>query len=93
MTRIICRASECVYWEDGICSSEEIEYDPDAGCLAFEDVSEIMVDEEEEPFDWGGESDEDLLDDEEEEEEEEEKVWEEEEESPWQDDWGEETLS
>jgi len=56
MTRIICRASECVYYEDGVCGSEEIEYDPDAGCLTFEDVSDLPPEEEEEPFDWSEES-------------------------------------
>jgi hypothetical protein len=93
MTRIICRASECIYWEDGICASEEIEYDPDAGCLTFEDVSDLPPEAEEEPFDWGEESDGDLLDEEDEdEEEEEETVWTEDEEDTWQDDWDEESL-
>jgi len=92
MTRIICRASECVYYEDGICGSEEIEYDPDAGCLTFEDVSDLPPEEEEEPFDWGEESDGDLFEEEEdEEEEEEETVWKEEEDT-WQDDWDEESA-
>ena len=91
MTRIICRASECVYYEDGICGSEEIEYDPDAGCLTFEDVADLPP-EEEEPFDWGEESNGDLFDeeDEEEEEEEEDSAWKEDEEDNWQDDWEEE---
>jgi hypothetical protein len=92
MTRIICRASECVYYEDGVCGSEEIEYDPDAGCLTFEDVSDLPPEEEEEPFDWGEESDGDLFEEEEdEEEEEEETVWKEEEDT-WQDDWDEESA-
>ena len=92
MTRIICRASECIYYEDGICGSEEIEYDPDAGCLTFEDVTDLKPEGEEEPFDWGEESDGDLFDeeDEEEEEEEEESVWKEDDEEPWQDDWDDE---
>jgi len=91
MTRIICRASECIYWEDGICGSEEIEYDPDAGCLTFEDVSDLPPEAEEESFDWREESDGDLFEDEdEEEEEEEESVWKEDEEEPWQDDWEDE---
>ena len=33
MTHIICRASNCLFWEDSVCTSEEIEYEPDAGCL------------------------------------------------------------
>ena len=89
MTRIICRASECIYWEDGICGSEEIEYDPDAGCLTFEDVSDAAPEEEEEPFDWGDEGEEDIFDEDEDEQEYEEELWEdeEEEEEPWHDDW------
>jgi hypothetical protein len=93
MTRIICRASECVYWEDGLCSSEEIEYDPDAGCLTFEDVSEAVPVEEEEAFDWGDESDEELFDEDGDSEEE---LWadddEDEIEEPWQDDWDDERI-
>ncbi|MBN1136224.1 MAG: hypothetical protein JXM73_06550 [Anaerolineae bacterium] len=89
MTRIICRASECVYYEDGVCGSEEIEYDPDAGCLTFEDISDLPPEEEEEPFVWVEESDGDLLDeDEDEDEDEEEGDWKEE--DDWQDDWDEE---
>ncbi len=90
MTRIICRASECVYYEDGICGSEEIEYDPDTGCLTFEDVSDLPP-EEEEPFDWSEESDGDLFDEEEEDEEEDEEgIWKEDDEEPWQDEWEDE---
>lgn len=93
MTRIICRASECVYWEDGLCSSEEIEYDPDAGCLTFEDVTEAPPAEEEEPFDWGDDSDEELFDDEGDSDDEE--LWADEDdgeaEEPWSEDWDEES--
>lgn len=35
MTRIRCQLDECVFWHEGFCSSEEIELDPELGCLAF----------------------------------------------------------
>jgi DNA-directed RNA polymerase subunit delta len=57
MTNIICRASDCIFWEEGICSSDEITYDPEHGCLTFEALEDILDEEEE----W---DDEDLLDDE-----------------------------
>ncbi|MGD8623403.1 MAG: DUF1540 domain-containing protein [Anaerolineae bacterium] len=63
MTHIICRASNCLFWEDNVCSSEEIEYEPDAGCLTFQDIGDLELEEEEdEEFDWEDE-DEDLYDD------------------------------
>ncbi len=65
MTHIICRASFCLFWEQGVCSSEEIEYEPDAGCLTFQDMGDLDLEEEEEDFDWEDESDEDLYDEEE----------------------------
>jgi len=54
-------------------------------------VTDLKPEPEEEPFDWGEESDGDLFDEEdeeEEEEEEEETTWKEE--DTWQDDWEEE---
>lgn len=53
MTRIICRAMNCLFWERGICSSEEIEYDPELGCLTFEDIGDFGMQEEDlEAEDW-----------------------------------------
>lgn len=46
MTRIICRASDCIYWEEGTCSSEEITYDPEPGCLTFEGIEDILLEDE-----------------------------------------------
>jgi hypothetical protein len=59
MTRIICRASNCVYWEHGECGSDEIEYEPDDGCLTFEDMGDLALesvddDEEDEDLEWEG---------------------------------------
>ena len=58
MTKIICRASDCIFWEEGICSSEEITYDPEQGCLTFEGLEDVLLEDEEE---W---EDDDILDDE-----------------------------
>jgi hypothetical protein len=67
MTHIICRAINCLFWEDGVCSSEEIEYEPDAGCLTFQDIGDLELEaEEDEDFDWEDEDD-DLYDEEEDE--------------------------
>lgn len=78
MTQIICRAMNCVFWENGICGSEEIEYEPETGCLTFQDMGDLeLEDEDDEDYDW---DDEDLF-----EEEEEEDDWEEDEED-WVDD-------
>jgi len=66
MTHIICRAINCLFWEDGVCSSEEIEYEPDAGCLTFQDIGDLELEaEDDEDFDWDDEED-DLYDDEDE---------------------------
>jgi hypothetical protein len=60
MTHIICRASNCLFWEESVCSSEEIEYEPDAGCITFQDIGDLELEEEEdEEFDWE-DDDEDL---------------------------------
>jgi len=55
MTRIRCRASACLFWEHGICGAEEIEYEPDEGCLTFQDMIDFLdedEDEEEDDLDW-----------------------------------------
>ena len=57
MTKIICRASDCIYWEEDTCSSDEITYDPEQGCLTFERIEDVLLEDEEE---W----DDDTLDDE-----------------------------
>ena len=79
MTHIICRANFCLFWEQGVCNAEEIEYEPDTGCLTFQDIVDLNLDEGEEEFDWEDESEDDLFEDEEEE------TWEEPEED-WEED-------
>ncbi len=77
MTKIICRASDCIYWEEGVCSSEEITYDPENGCLTYEGYEDVLLEDdeewedeellEEEPLEWD-EDEEELVDEEEEDE-------------------------
>jgi hypothetical protein len=79
-TKIICRASDCIFWEDKLCTSEEIIYDPEEGCLTYEvlddlvnleeeewEDDELAEEEDEEELDWDEEEDEDIFLDEDEE--------------------------
>ncbi|MFQ5811690.1 MAG: hypothetical protein ACE5I2_00625 [Anaerolineae bacterium] len=52
MTRIRCQLDECVFWFEGFCSSEEIELDPELGCLTLMGGGDPDEEEEEE---WGDE--------------------------------------
>jgi len=63
MTHIICRASFCLFWDDGVCIADEITYEPDTGCLTLQDASDLDLEEgEEEDLDWEDESDDSLFD-------------------------------
>ncbi len=73
MTRIRCRDRRCIFNKNGICSSEEIEYEPDAGCLTMEPREDVEEEEEE----W---EEDELAEDLEDEDEEEEEEWDEEDE-------------
>jgi ABC-type Zn2+ transport system substrate-binding protein/surface adhesin len=70
MTRIRCRDRRCIFNKNGICTAEEIEYEPDAGCLTMEAREDIEEEEEEE--DWEEEEHAEDFEDEDEEEEEDE---------------------
>lgn len=61
MTNIICRAMTCLFWEEGVCTSEEIEYEPDVGCLTFQDLGdlELEADDEDEDYEWEDDSSDD----------------------------------
>lgn len=73
MTKIVCRASDCINWDDGLCSAEKIVYDPDQGCLTYEPLEEIVdeeeiwdddlleEDEEEEDLEWDDELDDEAV--------------------------------
>ena len=63
MTHIICRASFCLFWDDGVCIAEEIIYEPDNGCLTLQDAGDLdLVEDEEGELAWEDDSD-DLFDD------------------------------
>jgi hypothetical protein len=80
MTHIICRATACVFWEHGICTSEEIEYEPDDGCLTYQDIGDLDIEEDEdEDFGWEDEVDTDPFDDEDDD-------WEDATDNAWEDD-------
>jgi hypothetical protein len=57
MPRIRCRYLDCVYLDDGYCSSEVVEIDPDEGCMTFTLITDANVDD-----DWDDEKIEDLWD-------------------------------
>ncbi|MFB0547224.1 MAG: hypothetical protein ACETWB_09965 [Anaerolineae bacterium] len=57
MTRVRCRQSVCIFWDNRICTADEIELDPEHGCLTFEELEDLIDDEDE----W---DDDDELDDE-----------------------------
>lgn len=69
MTRIRCRDSRCTFWKNGICTTDEIEYDPDAGCLTMEPREDLVEDDEAEWDDEEEELEDGGFEDEEEEEE------------------------
>jgi hypothetical protein len=46
MTRIRCRERRCTFNKNGICTSDEIEYEPDAGCLTMEAREDVADNEE-----------------------------------------------
>jgi hypothetical protein len=59
-TKIICRASDCIFWEDKLCTSEEIIYDPEEGCLTYEVLDDLVELDEEDEDEW---DDDELIDD------------------------------
>jgi hypothetical protein len=84
MTHIVCRAISCLFWDQGICGSEEIEYEPDTGCLTFQDMGDLeLAEEDEDEFDWE-DSDDTLFSDDEDD-------WEEDDDD-WDNDWEEDDL-
>ena len=48
MTRVKCRRSECIFWDNRICTADEIELDPEHGCLTFEELEDLIIDDEDE---------------------------------------------
>jgi hypothetical protein len=46
MPRIRCRYLDCVFLDDGFCSSSSVDIDPDEGCLTFTMVGDEVATEE-----------------------------------------------
>ena len=67
MPRIRCAYYGCVYLEGGFCEAEEVDLDPEDGCLTFTQVEDLTLEDEdweEELFDED-EDDEDYFDEDE----------------------------
>ena len=58
LTKIVCRAIDCIFNENKVCTSEEIVYDPDEGCLTYEALDDLVAEEVEDDLE-----DEELVDD------------------------------
>ena len=56
MTRVKCRRRDCVYWDDGVCGRDLITIDEDEGCINFEEIADLLEDDEE--LDWDSEEEE-----------------------------------
>ena len=65
MPRIRCRYVDCVYLESGFCGADQIDLDPELGCLTYTQEEEELPKE----ADWEAEEEEEQVLDEEEEEE------------------------
>ena len=70
-TKIICRATDCIFWEDKVCTSDEIVYDPEEGCLTYE-VLDDLIDLDEDDEEW---DEDELLDDSEGADEDNDELW------------------
>jgi len=46
MPRVVCRYIDCVYLENGVCTSEGIIIDPDEGCLSYASVNDMEVEDD-----------------------------------------------
>lgn len=62
MVKIICRAVDCIFWEDNLCTSDEITYDPDEGCLTYEVIDDVIPLDDDAEDDWDDEEDIEELD-------------------------------
>ena len=49
MPRIRCRYVDCMYLESGFCSTDQIDLDPELGCLTYtQEEEDLGIDKEEE---------------------------------------------
>ncbi len=50
MTKVRCPNSRCIYWDDGFCTAERIELDPETlSCLTVEEIDDLVLEGED---DW-----------------------------------------
>jgi hypothetical protein len=64
MPRIRCRYVDCIYLESGFCGTDQIDLDPELGCLTYtQEEEDLSIDKDEE---WEEDK---VLDEEEEDEE------------------------
>ena len=82
MPRIRCHYEDCVFLENGFCSAERVEIDPELGCLTFQQPDEatpaVAEWEEEEPealFEEDDEEEEEVEWEDDEDDEEDEDEW------------------
>ncbi len=64
MPRIRCRYIDCIYLEAGFCSTDQIDLDPELGCLTYSQEEEEV--ELPKAAEWQQEEEEEVLEDEEE---------------------------
>jgi len=48
MPRIRCRYVDCIYLESGLCGADQIDLDPELGCLTFAQEEDLAIEKEEE---------------------------------------------
>lgn len=49
MPRIRCRYVDCVYLEAGLCGADQVDLDPELGCLTFtQEEEDLPIEKEEE---------------------------------------------
>jgi len=61
MTKIKCRAIDCIFWDLGFCSADKITYDPEEGCLTYETLDDLPGEEWDDDLDDLGIEDDDPL--------------------------------
>jgi len=55
--KIFCKLTDCINWDNGLCSAEEIQIDRQGYCATYEEIPEEAVDEldldiHDEDLDW-----------------------------------------
>jgi hypothetical protein len=63
--KVLCKLADCVNWDNGLCSAEEIRIDREGYCATYEEIPEETGDEIDLPvraedLTWEDEEDEDL---------------------------------